>query len=244
MAPPSENKFPKCSINFSKQHIHSDPGTIWLDVKYKRFTVGNVFMIMPLCLTSFYTAPLAPVWCGKKPSLAHDTEEWHKERSPYLLSQIWKDTARKKETVLFEWKRDSAMEMVRGPIWDPEKEPRRTPAVGVNHWWETRPRSTHPVHVWLSHWGNRHCIGEKWAIFRLSHSFNPSYKQTGHASNRHSRDPIAYRAALESRQLCCNKTTKRCQVKELQLGLTYITTYSIYFGHFWSVQNVRILIHP
>lgn len=37
----------------------------------------------------------------------------------------------------------SLKEMVRGPIWDPEKEP-RAPAVSVNHWWETRSRYTQP----------------------------------------------------------------------------------------------------
>lgn len=42
-------------------------------------------------------------------------------------------------------------EVVRGPIWDPEKQP-RAPAVGVNQWWETRDGVTPcPVHVWLSH---------------------------------------------------------------------------------------------
>lgn len=38
-----------------------------------------------------------------------------------------------------------------GPICHPEKEP-GAPAVGVNHWWETRDAiTTCPVHVWLSH---------------------------------------------------------------------------------------------
>lgn len=136
----------------------------------------------------------------------------------------------------------SLTEMVRGPVWDPEKKP-RAPAVGVNHWWETRdPVTPCPVHVWLSHRGNGHSIGETWAIFRLSHSFNPSPKQTGHAGSHHSRDPIAYWAALETRQLCRNKTTKRCEVREMQPGLTYIATYR-HFVHFLSVQNVKILMY-
>lgn len=41
-------------------------------------------------------------------------------------------------------------ETVRGPVWDPEKEP-GAPAVAVNHRWEIRdPVTPCPVHVWLS----------------------------------------------------------------------------------------------
>lgn len=57
---------------------------------------------------------------------------------------------------------------------------------------------------------------EEWAIFRVPHSFSPPHKQTGHTGGHPSRDPIASAA----RQPCCNKTSRSCEVIELQLGLT------------------------
>lgn len=65
-----------------------------------------------------------------------------------------------------------------------------------------------------------------------------THKQTGHADGHHSRDPIACWTALESRQLYCNKTTRRCEVRELLFGLTYITTYT-YLCYFKPVQIVE-----
>lgn len=72
---------------------------------------------------------------------------------------IYTDITQKKKHCFLNKKQNSVCCEGNGAwrIWDWEGP--RAPAVVVSHWWETRDSFTPcPVHVWLSHWGNRHCI--------------------------------------------------------------------------------------